>query len=406
MRALDVQRTIILLALVGSIFYAVPSPFFSSSASPLSADFSYSPKFDLIGDSINFTQRVAGGTPPYTFGWNFGDGSLSIVTTADSVFHAFTTPNTYTVTMNVTDSAAIPQFSVKSQAVTANEWPVSASTAYGWRIPWNLTADDGVNIWNVTYHGTIIIRDARLTAVQVLYVNNLAGPFFDEPLPPGGGPMTQVKADGNISYYQNTTDPSNPYFQLTAEWRVGGYDYTEAFRFYKNGAWEPILMIGREGSPADHIYEPHWRIDLALTEETNNYMSMYTPSGTWQDLLWEGNYTDNGFRDQAHNGTVWRYGDNGRFYYIVPTIIRWDLDLPSVPSDLILVRDHPNEFENSHVEFQHIESPTEWINGELAFRRGIAFWWVPKMWDHGPVAGLNPSLKIASLTFYPWGTWT
>ena len=402
MRALDVQRTIILLALVGSIFYAVPSPFFSSSSSPLSASFNYEPKFVLIGDSVNFTQTVTGGTPPYTFTWSFGDGSPIVTTAASNVYHTFTTPNTYTVTMNVIDSSSpVPQTDMSTQTVTVNEWPISTTTAFGWNIPWNLTANDGVNISNVTYNGTIIIRDARLTAVQVLYLNNLCGPFFDEPTN-----MTGVKADGNISYSQNFTNPSNPYFQLTSEWRVGGYDYTEAFRFYKNGAWEPILMIGRDGCPTDHIYEPHWRIDLALTEEANNYMGMYTPSGAWQDLLWEGNYTDNGFRDPAHDGTVWRYGDNGRFYYIVPTIIRWDLDLPSLSSDLILVRDHPNEFENSHAEFQHIESPTEWINGELVFRRDISFWWVPKMWDHGPVSGLNPSLKIASITFYPWGAWS
>jgi PKD repeat protein len=335
------------------------------------------------------------------FSWDFGDGSPIITTAASSVFHTFTTPNTYTVTMNVTDSAS--QFSTTNQSVTVYEWPISSSTAFGWVIHWNITSDDGVSIWNVTYNGKIIIRDARLTAVQVLYLNNLCGPFLDEPTL---SDMTTVKNVGNISYYQNLTDPSNPYFQLTSEWHVGGYDYTEAFRFYMNGMWQPILMIGRDGCPADHIYEPHWRIDLALTEDSNNYMSTYTPQGSWQDLLWEGNYTDNGFRDLAHNQTAWRYADQGRFYYISPTIIRWDVDLPSLSSDLILVRNHPNEIETPpHYEFGHVESPTEWINGELAFRRDIAFWWVPKMWDHGPVTGLYPGLKIAYLTFYPGGTW-
>src|SRR5437867_11099510 len=123
MRALDVQRTIIILTLVGSILYSVPSPFFSSSSSPLSASFNYKPQFVLIGDSVNFTQTVTGGTPPYTFSWNFGDGSPIVTTAASNVYHTFTTPTSYTVTMNVTDS--LSQFSTTNQQVIVNEWPIS-----------------------------------------------------------------------------------------------------------------------------------------------------------------------------------------------------------------------------------------------------------------------------------------
>ena len=120
--------------------------------------------------------------------------------------------------------------------------------------------------------------------------------------------------------------------------------------------------------------------------------------------MWEGNYTDNGYRDNSHNQTVWRLGDQGRYYYIVPSVVRWDLDLPFVPTDLILVRNHPNEIELVHGD--HVESPVEFANGELAFRRDIVLWWVPKVYDHGTVPGLTLSLKIVSLTFYPWGAWT
>ncbi len=348
-----------------------------------------------MGDTVNFTQRVTGGTPPYTYAWNLGDGSTG---TGGIVLHKYTSPGTFTVTLTVTD--ATPSVNSISYPETVQVWPIDLSSSLGWVVRWNLTADDGVNIWNVTYHGNMIIRDARLTAVQVLYLNNFCGPFFDEPFN-----MTGVKQDGNISYNQTSTGP-DPYFQLTSEYRVGGYDYTEDFRFFKSGKWEPELTIGRDGCPTDHIYEPHWRIDLALTETANNYMSMYTPQGTWQDLIWEGNYTDNGFRDPLHNSTVWRYGDRGRFYYIAPKIVRWDVDLPALLSDLILVRNHPNEIEVSHAEFGHVESPVEWVNGELAFRRDIAFWFVPKVYDHGPVPGLTLSLKIITLTFYPGGVWT
>src|SRR5437867_4315298 len=241
-QAFRIRRAIILFVLMVSIAYAVPSPFFSSSAGPLVADFTYKPGFVVVGDNVNFTQKVTGGTTPYTsFGWNFGDGS-SVITSANFTFHRYASPDTFAVTMNVSDSAS--GFDSKTYPVTANEWPISSATAYGWVVPWNLTQTDGINIHDVTYHGTIIVRDARLAAVQVLYLNNLCGPFYDEE---GQNEMQGVKADGHIYYEQNTTDPANPYFQLRAEYRVSGYDYTEAFRFYKNGAWEPILFIGRDG---------------------------------------------------------------------------------------------------------------------------------------------------------------
>jgi len=359
---------------------------------PLTANFTMVPGFILKGDLVNFTETVTGGVPPYQFTWTSSDGA-----TAGNVtifLHRYPLPGSYTVKLSVTDSASTTTSITKTALV--NDWPL---VNMGWRVPWNLTADDGVNIWNVTFHNKSVVRDARLTAVQVFYLNNFCGPFFDEPFN-----MTGVKEDGNIAYKVNASAP-DPYFELTAEWRVSGYDYTETYRFYQDARWEPVLTIGRDGCPIDHIYEPHWRIDLALNENSNNYMSMYTPQG-WQSLLWEGNYTDNGFRDASHNSTIWRYGDQGRFYYIVPKIVRYDLDLPNLLSDMILVRNHPNEIEVSHAEFSHTESPVEWVNGELAFRRDIAFWFVPKVYDHGPIPGLTLSVKIVTLTFYPSGAWT
>src|SRR5215831_18851099 len=388
--------------------YAVPYPAHSPTPPP-SADFTYKPGFIIAGETVNFTEKASGGVPPYTFGWKFGDGS-SQITGQNWTLHKYPISGTYTVTMNVTDSAA--GFNSISYAVTANEWPISAATAYGWNVPWNLTQTDGVNIHDVTYHGTLIVRDARLAAVQVLYLNNFCGPFYDEE---GQSDLLAVKSDGHIYYQNNIANPVNPYFNLTAEYRVGGYDYTEAFLFFKNGEFEVMQTIGRDGCPTDHVYEPHWRIDMALTEDQNNYLSQYTSQGTWQDLLWEGNYTDNGYRDLAHNGTEWRLGDQSRYYYIVPNVVRWDLDLPYVPADLILVRNIPKlvcpgpstaTIECNHAETGHIESPTEFVTGQLAFRRDIALWWVPKVYDHGPVAGLTLSVKVVSLTFYPGGVWT
>ncbi len=295
--------------------------------------------------------------------------------------------------------------------VIVQSWPVKV---FGWVVPWNITSNDGINIWNVTYHGILVIRDVRLAAAEVLYAVNptvsqpFCGPFYDEPYNETG-----VKLDGDI-FYENSTSPLNPYFQIRAEYRVGGYYYQETYRFYPSGRFDTELTIARGGCAYDHIYEPHWRFNLATGNTTQDLFSSYTPSGTWQDLIWEGNYTENGFKDPTHSNSQWRFGDDGRYYYITQTIVRADLDLPYTPSNMILVRARPNEVETFHTEEcvnpitgapdpTYCPSPLAFVNGELAFRRDIAFWYIPRVWDHGPVNAAPP--KDITLSFYPYGAW-
>ena len=54
------------------------------------------------GQNVSFTCTPSGGTMPYTYAWDFGDGSTS---TAQSPDHVFTRGGTYTVTVTVTDAA-------------------------------------------------------------------------------------------------------------------------------------------------------------------------------------------------------------------------------------------------------------------------------------------------------------
>jgi PKD repeat protein len=57
-----------------------------------------------VGESIKFTSAVNNGTSPYTYDWDFNDGSTSNET---DPIHNFTTSGTYTVLLTVIDSNSI-----------------------------------------------------------------------------------------------------------------------------------------------------------------------------------------------------------------------------------------------------------------------------------------------------------
>jgi phage baseplate assembly protein gpV len=56
-----------------------------------------------INQDIAFTGFASGGTTPYTWAWDFGDGATAAV---QNPTHAYTTAGTYTATLTVTDAAS------------------------------------------------------------------------------------------------------------------------------------------------------------------------------------------------------------------------------------------------------------------------------------------------------------
>jgi len=57
-----------------------------------------------VYEPISFYANISGGTGPYRFAWNFGDGNSS---TFPSPFHVFTTPGNYTVQVWTNDSFSV-----------------------------------------------------------------------------------------------------------------------------------------------------------------------------------------------------------------------------------------------------------------------------------------------------------
>ena len=68
------------------------------------ADFGWAPPSPTVGRAVYFTASVTGGTAPFSYTWDLGDGSAPFTGGDGGVTHTYTATGTFTVTLTVTDT--------------------------------------------------------------------------------------------------------------------------------------------------------------------------------------------------------------------------------------------------------------------------------------------------------------
>lgn len=102
----------------------------------LTATASAIPTSGQVPVKAKFTATATGGTPPYKYSWNFGDGSK--VSTRQNPFHSYKKVGTYTATLTVTDSASSAKSVTASVIITVS--PIGSTVPSA---PQNATASAG-----------------------------------------------------------------------------------------------------------------------------------------------------------------------------------------------------------------------------------------------------------------------
>jgi PKD repeat protein len=132
----------------------------SAVGNPLAASAAGNPTSGQIPLTVNFTGTATGGTPAYTYSWNFGDGSAT--STAQNPSHTYSTVGTYTATLTVSDSASPANTATSTVSVTAD--PIASSPPSA---PQNLTAAGGANQVTLNWQAPSSTGGQNLTKYSV-----------------------------------------------------------------------------------------------------------------------------------------------------------------------------------------------------------------------------------------------
>ncbi len=106
--------------------------------------------------TVTFTASAIGGTPPYNYNWDYGDGKFENVATAQ-VTHTYAAYGTYQVKLQVTDSST-PSYQTKALGMPveikagASPQVTFAWAANGWVVTFNADATGGTAPYTFTWN--------------------------------------------------------------------------------------------------------------------------------------------------------------------------------------------------------------------------------------------------------------
>src|SRR5256712_4219636 len=163
--------------------YMFNDVFSSGTPLPLSASFTFLPSNPTSGTAVAFTAVATGGTAPYSYSWNFGDGATS---TGQSPSHAYANSGSFTVSLSATDSLG---------TVASNSQSITVSSPGALTASFTIAPTSPVSAQTVTFTAT-----ASGGTSPYVYAWNLGGSSKT------GNPVSQSFSNGTYTISLTVTD--------------------------------------------------------------------------------------------------------------------------------------------------------------------------------------------------------
>lgn len=244
--------------------------------------------------------------------------------------------------------------------------------AYHWDVCWEMTANDGVNFYDVDYRGQRIFTSAKIGQVEAFYPS-WPGGYRDEI---GFNASVPPKFDTRITDFGDGFEVRQLFTELF-DWPncICCYRYEQVIRFYADGSFEPSFVSQGPGCDDLSRYQPFWRIDLDLDGEADD--EAWAFEGTqWQKLTRETELA--AFENVSLDGQKLATFD-GRLHY------RWQAEandpLGQNAARLFVLREQAGQGEStiSIGPADTYRPPRQWLNNESISRGEIVVWYVPTL---------------------------
>ena len=239
-----------------------------------------------------------------------------------------------------------------------------------WSVCWQMTAHDGLNIYDAAYKSEEIFSSSKISQVEVYYPS-WPGGYRDEV---GFAASVPPKFDTRITDVDGGFE-IRQMFTEEFQWPtcVCCYRYEQVVTFYSDGSFENRFVSYGPGCDDLSVYRPFWRIDIDLAAPDANDV------WTWQDGQWAEVTTElerDLFGDIAADGELLATISDALSY-------RWEaiatdpLGLDEGRFFVVRYRDTEGGGPIEAGPADTFEPPRQWVDGELVSGENPVVWYIP-----------------------------
>src|SRR5438445_3136620 len=243
-----------------------------STSQLFSTSFTVQPSSGQTGQSISFSASAVGGTAPYSYTWNFGDGSTDIGATPS---HTYSSSGTFDVTVTVTDfnsqtastsqllavsnppsaSQLLTSFAYQPRSVTTTTTVTFTASVTGGTFPYNYQWDLGDGATSSGAYTSHLYAYSGTYTIQLTVTDNSGQSYStSQTVTVIGSQIQPLTTDFNYKPSQTTVDTTVT-FDAAATGGTGPYTFS----------WDLGDASTATGTNIDHMYTKASNYTVVLT---------------------------------------------------------------------------------------------------------------------------------------------